>query len=512
MKHLHGLALLIAIFITGSRASQPTALYYHDQLVDHTQATENKWTQRYYTSDEHFAGPGHPIFLVMGGEGAIPESTGLFYPFIHDHLAKHFGAYVLQPEHRFYGESQPLGTFPTSSDEMVRLVTSEQAMADAVRLLKSVRDYELGCSPDRTSSDYCPVITVGGSYPGFLSAMMRVVHPDVIDMSYAASAPMKFYDQTVRQDEYYDHITSVAESSSVGCADAVRRTLAAVSVKIQKSDNFVSVASDMGICPSTIPTYIGSGRSFRDELMMIVAYTFANYNMAYYPPGKNTRLFNACQIFQRDSKSALDNLRRFLLLMNGLNDTKDGRCFFDLSHQLPTGTNATITSGDWSGVGTGDDGRIWDLQTCTLLVEHIGFSETSMFPARPWSMDWLVSHCKSRFGVVPHPYELARKWGFDDLVMNANTSRILFTNGMNDGWSVGGIRKDLSENILAVNIETGAHHSDLSRKGPSQDDTEEMKRIFGTIRSILSRWVGDVRKEGNLCGTEGCAGAAHVTR
>ena len=79
MKHLHGLALLIAIFITGSRASQPTALYYHDQLVDHTQATENKWTQRYYTSDEHFAGPGHPIFLVMGGEGAIPESTGLFY-------------------------------------------------------------------------------------------------------------------------------------------------------------------------------------------------------------------------------------------------------------------------------------------------------------------------------------------------------------------------------------------------------------------------------------------------
>ena len=64
---------------------------------------------------------------------------------------------------------------------------------------------------------------------------MRVVHYDIVDMAYAASAPMKFYDQTVGVNDYYDHITDVAEKSSPGCADKVRTTLSAVAVEIQKA-------------------------------------------------------------------------------------------------------------------------------------------------------------------------------------------------------------------------------------------------------------------------------------
>ena len=44
----------------------------------------------------------------MGGEGSIPPEVGLFYPFVTDVLAWAVGGYVLQPEHRFYGKSQPL--------------------------------------------------------------------------------------------------------------------------------------------------------------------------------------------------------------------------------------------------------------------------------------------------------------------------------------------------------------------------------------------------------------------
>ena len=49
----------------------------------------------------------------------------------------------------------------------------------------------------------CPVITVGGSYPGWLSAMMRLRYPEVVDMAYAGSAPMLFYSQLVDQAAYY---------------------------------------------------------------------------------------------------------------------------------------------------------------------------------------------------------------------------------------------------------------------------------------------------------------------
>lgn len=324
-------------------------LYYTDQIVNHLSPDDNdeRWTQRYYTYPKHFEGPGHPVFMIMGGEGGIEPNFGIYYPFVADHLAKQFGAYVLQPEHRFYGTSQPLhGKIPTA-EQRTTLINTEQAMMDYVRLLNYVQA-DLGCSTDRTSPEYCPVLTVGGSYPGFLSAMMRVVHSNVVDVAYSASAPMKFYDQTIGSDEYYDHITDVAENCSPGCFSSVRSTLSAISVELQKAgdDNFSSVATSMGICAESIPNYITTS-----------------------------------------------------------------------------------------------------------------------------------------------------KWRFDDLVNGANATRILFTNGLNDGWSVGGIKEDLSDSILALNLHTGAHHSDLSHVGPSMHDTREVKLAFKKISKILGGWIEEVKSE-----------------
>jgi Serine carboxypeptidase S28 len=62
---------------------------------------------------------------------------------------------------------------------------------------------------DRTSSNYCPVITFGGSYPGFLSTMMRFRFPDIVDIGYAASAPLQLYSQVVDSNAYYDKACNV---------------------------------------------------------------------------------------------------------------------------------------------------------------------------------------------------------------------------------------------------------------------------------------------------------------
>jgi hypothetical protein len=380
------LLLFLSLLLLPTLCIPSKPLFYEDQIVDHLAADDhddskhnypnnNRWTQRYYTSTAHFRGPGNgTIFVIMGGEGAIEPSTGIYYPFVANYLAKKFNAYVLQPEHRFYGMSQPLESVtPTSSDQWLRLVNTEQAMLDYVRLIRHIQG-ELGCSTERTSNKYCPVITVGGSYPGFLSAMMRTVHSDIVDISYAASAPMKFYDQNVGVNDYYDHIKDVTESSSPGCSNDVRTTLATVSAEIHKAgdDGFHSVANAIGICNDTIPTYVDTSRIFLDELLMIVGYTFANYNVGACPPGPQT---------------SLDKMKAFLAMLDGSNDNKNDRCFFDMSSQFPAGVNATITGGDWSGAGTGNSGNIWDVQTYTYNVEKIGFSSRSMFPNRPWTME-----------------------------------------------------------------------------------------------------------------------------
>jgi len=110
-----------------------TPRFYADQLVDHLDdaSKSQTWSQRYYAKKEHWQGPGHPIFLMIGGEGA--NDVGFFYPFIDDVLAKKFGAYSLHPEHRFYGQSQPVSETATG-EELAELLTPEQAMLDMLQV------------------------------------------------------------------------------------------------------------------------------------------------------------------------------------------------------------------------------------------------------------------------------------------------------------------------------------------------------------------------------------------
>jgi hypothetical protein len=373
----------------------------------------------------------------------------------------------------------------------------------------------LGCNIfDRLSPEFCPVISVGGSYPGFLSAMARLLYPEVIDMAYAASAPLKFYAQQVDSKSYYQHITNVADQCLPGCAKSVHKTLytAMKWIQLQSNDQLQLSSEALGICPKTLPNYITNTSVLVDEVLMMIGYTFANDNMAFYPPNSNnTRLRHACQLFvdntsnkNATSKASVDTLQKFFVshlaslsissTLTHAQEEQQPTCF-DMQKQLPTGPRATISSGDWSGVGSGTSGESWDFQTCTLLVEAIGFDGSMFYPPRKWSLDWLRRHCQDRFGVKPEPYRLAQAWGFDDLQRRGNASRILFTNGLNDGWSVGSILTNLSDSLIALNFPNGAHHSDLSGKGPSDDDTEDIRQGFDTIKSILQRWLGELKSK-----------------
>jgi hypothetical protein len=284
---------------------------------------------------------------------------------------------------------------------------------------------------------------------------------------------------------------------------------------VKTVQDFDKMTYKLGICNNTVPSYIKMGdierirNTFYQELSMIVGYTFANYNMAYYPPGNKTSLFQACSLFSNHDLEPLDRLSTFLLgveehstmdsspnVLATRSGSKTEQCF-NMSSQLPAGKNGRISSGDWSGVGTQRNGQMWDFQTCHLLVEQIGFGKESMFPQRPWTMEWLVEHCQLRFGVLPDPYKLVREWKFDDL-QAAGATHILFTNGLNDGWSVGGIKQNISETLLVLNFENGAHHSDLSAMGPSDSDTPDIKHGFLQIRLILKGWLDTLRRSNTM--------------
>ena len=71
------------------------------------------------------------------------------------------------------------------TEELLDLV---QAMLDIVNLIRN-QQQRFGFSP-RSTPTYYPVMVVGGSYPGFLAALMYLVHSDVVDIVYASAAPL----------------------------------------------------------------------------------------------------------------------------------------------------------------------------------------------------------------------------------------------------------------------------------------------------------------------------------
>lgn len=359
-------------------------------------------------------------------------------------------------------------------------MTPDQALADAANLVRHLQ-VDLGCGP-RGSKEYCPVVVVGGSYPGFLSFLMRLRYPDLIDISYAASAPVKFYAQQVDQFAYYDVIAKSAERSLPGCPARVREALDDVSTLILQSDSVEEPLASIGVC-GDLPEYIADMTTLKQELEMVVGYSFAGLNMQNYPPTNTTGLYAACETFSDSSLSSFEKVSKFLLTVN------DSSGCFDMKSQVPSGSYGTISSGDWSGVGTGDSGEMWDFQTCSLLVEQIGFN--NMFPDREWTFDWLNDHCEKRFGLQPSPKYLSEMYGFHD-VKASGATKVIFTNGLNDGWVVGSITETLSDDLIAFNFPNGAHHSDLSHNAPGDNDTLDIQQGHKDVANLIGKWLKEV--------------------
>jgi hypothetical protein len=154
-------------YLPDGKREPETPRYYMDQIVDHNNPeTSSTYRQKYFANPDFHGGPGHPIFVIMGGEDVI---NYILYPFVSETLAQKHSAYTMCIEHRFYGNSLPVPIDEITNEDLRNLLTPAQALADAVRLIKHKQD-ELGCG-SRGTPDYCPVMTVGGSYPGFLSGM-----------------------------------------------------------------------------------------------------------------------------------------------------------------------------------------------------------------------------------------------------------------------------------------------------------------------------------------------------
>ncbi|THG14589.1 hypothetical protein TEA_001301 [Camellia sinensis var. sinensis] len=118
-------------------------------------------------------------------------------------------------------------------------------------------------------------------------------------------------------------------------------------------------------------------------------------------------------------------------------------------------------------------------------------SNDTMFFAKPFILSSFIEDCKSMYGVPPRPHWVTTYYGGHDInmVLKRFASNIIFSNGLRDPYSSGGVLKDISDSVVAVHTVNGSHCLDIlwkSRSDPkwlTNQRKEEVKIIKGWIKN-----------------------------
>ncbi|MQM03893.1 hypothetical protein Taro_036680 [Colocasia esculenta] len=179
--------------------------FTYQQTLDHFNYLPSSYTtfpHRYRIDFTHWggAGTGSPILLYTGAESALEdELAAVGY---HVHAAPALRALVVFIEHRYYGLSVPFGSPAAAHRDADTLgyLSASQALADYAEIILHIQEMYDARGP---------VIAIGCSYGGMLSAYFRLKYPHVVHGALSSSGPVLYVngDVSSRRD-YHDVISA----------------------------------------------------------------------------------------------------------------------------------------------------------------------------------------------------------------------------------------------------------------------------------------------------------------
>lgn len=438
---------------------------YFTQVLDHFSfhPAPSTFQQRYLISTENWSGPDSPIFMYCGNEGNIEwfaQSTGFMWE-----LAVTFKALVLFPEHRYYGESMPFGSQEAAykDGDSLAFLTSEQALADFVALLTDLKS--------NMSAEACPVILFGGSYGGMLAAWMRLKYPHIAVGAIASSAPILQFENLVPTDTFYRIVSEDFKRESKDCFNTIQQSWNELEVVGQSEGGLQNLTDKFSLC---------SQLNYTSELedWMYSAYSYlamVNYPYAadFVEPLPAFPIKEVCNAITAGDNNTDILSRIFAGMSVYYNYTGSATCF-ELDENID-----------------GIDGWTW--QACTEMVMPMSSNpNNSMFPAEEFDLQQYEAACLEEFGVKPRPTWITQEFGghkIEEVLRNFG-SNIVFSNGLLDPWSGGGVLHNISSTIVAVVTAEGAHHLDL--RSSTEDDPQwliEQREVeIAHIQSWLAQY------------------------
>ncbi|TMW57590.1 hypothetical protein Poli38472_003515 [Pythium oligandrum] len=435
--------------------------------------------QRYFVCGQQFFNAENgTIFFYNGNEADVLlylNNTGLMWE-----NAEEFNALLVFAEHRYFGKSVPFGDKVL---DHLQYLSSAQALADFAVLINTLKD-ELQAD--------VPVIGFGGSYGGMLGTWLRLKYPQVVDGVIAGSAPVLHFvndpDHPVDSEAYMRIVTfdmSEEAGSSPNCIPNVRKASETITKLGKTEEGRKTIASALRLCDSApldteddIVNIIGAALGAYGTLAMgnypyPTAYmTSGEVNLPAYP------VRAACEHlapdFGNDDAALLNALRESYGLF--YNATGKETCYFAAAD--PSDSNQTLAEDI--------KGNFWGYIECSELYMPMGTDGVhDVFPAQPANATQDSANCEAAWGVPLRPNWAVTQYG--GLKAIRASSNIVFSNGNYDPWSGTGVLEDVSDSVVYLPIEGGAHHLDLFFSHPM--DPPSVTKARETEKKHIRKWI-----------------------
>ncbi|KAH7542073.1 hypothetical protein FEM48_Zijuj02G0034700 [Ziziphus jujuba var. spinosa] len=432
--------------------------YFYTQTLDHFNykpESNATFQQRYIMNNKYWGGPNasSPIFVYTGDEASI---TGIaaFAGFIVD-LASRFNGLLLYIEHRYYGDSVPFGSKEEAFQNTSTLgfFSSTQALADYAQLIIDFKK--------NISAESCPVIAVGGSYGGMLASWFRLKYPHITIGALASSAPILYFDDITPQNGYHVVATKDFRDTSESCYNTIRQSWSEIDKVAAQPNGLQNLTSIFSTCGS-----FNSSKQLKNFLEFLYTYSAQNDN-----PPPNSKVSKLC--------SAIDG----------------APAGTDILHRVAAALNVSIGLSCNLLIGYKPSNKSeWTWQTCTEMVMPIGYgANETMFQSSPFNLNDYIKTCQNLFGVTPRPHWITTEFGGHDIksVLGNFASNIIFSNGLRDPYSAGGVLKNISSTVTAVYTDKGAHCLDLINSTP--DDPDWLITQRGREIKIIEVWISEYK-------------------
>lgn len=146
--------------------------HFHNESKYEPHSSE-KFNLRYWFDAQYYK-KGGPVIVLSAGEASGTARLPFLQKGIVAKLANATNGLGVILEHRYYGESFPVGDLSTES---MRFLTTDQALADTAYFAQNVEF--AGLEDLDLTSNTTPYIAYGGSYAGGFVAILRKLYPDV---------------------------------------------------------------------------------------------------------------------------------------------------------------------------------------------------------------------------------------------------------------------------------------------------------------------------------------------